>query len=98
MSVASINWRRVVEIWRKSGRTPGTIAVYTDWARRFVDHCSARGMSPVARLRREEVQRVVAGGQSRYGRRGWGGGRGALGGPRALSPARGGAGEQVPLG
>src|SRR5258708_1701209 len=97
MSVASINWRRVVEIWRKSGRTPGTIAVYTYWARRFVDHCSARGMSPVACLRRKEVERVVACGKSRYGRRGWGGGRSALVATRALSCALAALGDEVPV-
>jgi hypothetical protein len=87
MSVPSINWKRVVEIWRKSGRTPGTIALYTYLARRFVNHCSAHGKSPVASLRRREVERVIACGKSRYGRRGWGGGRSGLAATRALSCA-----------
>src|SRR5580658_2872684 len=96
MSVASINWKGVVEIWRRSGRTPGTIALYSYWARRFVDHCSAHGKSPVTCLRRRDVERVIASGKSRYGRRGWGGGRIGLVATRALSCALVALGHQVP--
>jgi integrase/recombinase XerD len=96
MAASIINWQRVVEVWRRSGRTPGTIAMYTYWARRFVTHCSAQGKSPVACLRRGEVEQIVACAKSRYGRRGWGGGRNALSATRALAFALAALGHDVP--
>ena len=63
---------------------------------RFVNHCSAHGKSPVASLRRCDVERVIACGKSRYGGRGWGGGRSALAATRALSCALVALGHHVP--
>lgn len=96
MAIASIDWKGVVGIWRRSGRTPGTIALYTYWARRYVDHCSAHGKAPVACLRRRDVEQVVARGKSGYGRRGWGGGRIGVVATRALSCALVALGHEVP--
>jgi len=43
----SIDWKRVTAIWRASGRTSATVAAYEYWARRYVRHCKARGLSPL---------------------------------------------------
>jgi integrase/recombinase XerD len=80
MSEAAINWRRVVEVWRASGRTQATVAMYRYWAGRFVDHCLARGMPLGVHLRRCEVERVVAA-------QGWGSDRSPISAARALSCA-----------
>ena len=61
MEAPSIDWRRVVGIWKQSGRTPATIALYACWARRFVAYCHARGTSPVECLQRLATLGVNAG-------------------------------------
>ncbi len=58
--VDTIDWKRVTEIWRKSGRAPGTIAAYAIWARRFVRHCMAKGRPPLECLTRAQVRAFVA--------------------------------------
>jgi site-specific recombinase XerD len=97
MAGVSFDWRRVVEIWKESGRTPATIALYACWARRFVAYCRARGKSPIECLRRRDVEQAIARGRNRYGGRGWGGGRCAFSATRALSCALAALGHKVPV-
>jgi integrase/recombinase XerD len=97
MAAPSIDWRRVVGIWKQSGRTPATIALYACWARRFVAYCHARGRSPIDCLRRREVEQAVVRGRSRYGGQGCGGGRSAFSATRALSYALAALGYEVPV-
>lgn len=60
MTPALIDWARVAEIWRASGRADGTITVYTRNARRFVDYCTAHGSSPLTCLSRSAAEQFVA--------------------------------------
>jgi integrase/recombinase XerD len=93
----TIDWKRVVALWRTSGRTPGTIQVYTYWARRYVTYCEARGRPLRAELTRARVETFVAK-QVRGRRRGRSPGMYSV--PchavRALSCALGAMGAQVP--
>jgi hypothetical protein len=54
-----INWQRIFALWRASGRTPGTIQVYTYWARRYAEYCNAGGKPLLAELTRAKVQSFV---------------------------------------
>lgn len=50
-----IDWKKVAAIWRASGRSPGTIQVYSYWARRYVRHCIAEGLVPFEHLTHARV-------------------------------------------
>lgn len=55
----AIDWSRVFDLWRASGRTAGTRAVYTYWARRYAAfHGLDRGLLP--HLTYDSVRRFVA--------------------------------------
>jgi len=53
----SIDWVRICARWRASGRTLATIAVYSAWARRFVDYCVRCGLDPVAHLTQDFAEK-----------------------------------------
>jgi integrase/recombinase XerD len=92
---STVDWDRVVSLWRASGRSRGTVAVYLQAARRFVQHCRRRRRDPIAHLTRDGVRRAAR----EYSRR-----RGAHGDParpaciaaRALSCALIALGRAVP--
>ena len=94
----TIDWRRVVTVWRGSGRTPGTIQVYAYWARRYATYCDARGKPLLTQLTQAKVDKFVA--EEVRGRRRRARSRGTCSVPchavRALSCALGAMGAQVP--
>jgi site-specific recombinase XerD len=55
----AIDWSRVLNVWRASGRTPATRAQYLYWAKRYVAFCESRRPLP-AHLTHADVQRFVA--------------------------------------
>lgn len=90
----TIDWSRISALWAASGRTPDTIAVYLYWARRFDEHCRARGRDPVAHLTLESVRQIARADGPR--RRGSALGRMPLVATRALSCALAALGYSVP--
>jgi hypothetical protein len=40
----------VAQLWRRSGRTPGTIALYLQWVRRYHVACADRSLDACANL------------------------------------------------
>jgi site-specific recombinase XerD len=48
-----------MEIWRASGRSESTIAVYVLWVRKYRAHCRARRLDEVERLTRADVVRYA---------------------------------------
>lgn len=60
MSLDDIDWKQVAKRWRESGRTPGTIAQYLYWGRRYVDACLARGLVLADCLTEGPVKRFFA--------------------------------------
>lgn len=57
----TIDWKRVIALWHASGRTAGTVALYSYWARRYVAHCVAEGRQPLACLTHAAVSRYSGG-------------------------------------
>lgn len=55
----TIDWKRVVALWRTSGRTSGTVQVYAYWARRYVTYCEARSRPLLVELTRARVEKFV---------------------------------------
>jgi site-specific recombinase XerD len=94
----TVDWKRVVALWRASGRTSGTIQVYAYWAGRYATYCDARGKPLLAELTRARVEKFVA--EQVRGRRQRGRslriGSAPCNAVRALSCALGAMGEQVP--
>jgi integrase/recombinase XerD len=97
---SAIDWTRVGALWKASGRTVATIAVYSTWERRFVDYCVRRGLDPVAHLTEEFAETFRAEGCRRRKfkrrRRVRPVGRIAIIATRALSSALAGLGQTVP--
>lgn len=95
---ATIDWKRVVSLWRASGRTSGTIQVYAYWARRYATYCDARGKPLLAELTRARVEKFVADQVPGRRRRGRAPriGSAPCNAVRALSCALGAMGAQVP--
>jgi integrase/recombinase XerD len=56
---STIDWDRVVSLWRASGRSRGTVVIYLQAARRFVEHCRRRRRDPIAHLTRDRVRRAA---------------------------------------
>lgn len=96
----SIEWARVRALWRTSGRTVATVAVYFTWARRFVAYCVRCGLDPVAHLTEEFAQKFRREGclrrKFKRPRRRLPVGRIAVIAARALSCALAGLGQAVP--
>jgi integrase/recombinase XerD len=65
MKVEAIDWARVIELWRGSGRAVSTRRRYVYLARRYVESCKSRGRDLTSCLTHLEVQGFVdAGGES----------------------------------
>jgi integrase/recombinase XerD len=56
---STIDWEQIASLWRASGRTQGTVDVYLQAARRFVQHCQRRRRDPIAQLTRDGVLRAA---------------------------------------
>jgi integrase/recombinase XerD len=56
---STIDWERVASLWRASGRSRATVALYLQAARRFVLHCQRRRQDPIAHLTRDRVRRAA---------------------------------------
>jgi len=56
---STIDWDQVASLWRASGRSRGTVAIYLQAARRFVQHCQRRRRDPIAHLTRDKVRRAA---------------------------------------
>ena len=59
-SAGTVDWPRVLHVWRSSGRTAGTRVVYEYWSRRYVEFCAERGARFDAHLTYADVRRFVA--------------------------------------
>lgn len=57
--LTTIEWPRVIALWRASGRTEATTAQYAYWSRRYVDYCIGRGRAPLEHLTHRRVARFV---------------------------------------
>jgi site-specific recombinase XerD len=57
MELGAGDWKRILSIWRSSGRTVATVERYGYWARRYVEACVSRGARIEDSLTEPQVRR-----------------------------------------
>jgi site-specific recombinase XerD len=57
MELGARDWKRILSIWRSSGRTVATVGQYRYWARRYVEACVSRGARIEDTLTEPQVRR-----------------------------------------